>query len=768
MNKHLQQYEEKKAETKLILNDIHKFYTDNNYTAEASIISDFIEMLNKEEFSIVIVGEFSVGKSTFLNALMGEKILPSYSDETTATVTLLRHKNKAENQQKGRVYYADGTCEDIDSIETDVISRYVSTRSDIPVAATVNHLDLYLDSQFLDGNITLVDTPGLNGTADGHREITEAQIMKSNVCLFMFSADRPGGKSEFEFLSQIKTKANKIIFVLNKIDQIKNNENESYEKVAENMLKHFGKIFPDAKEMPEFWCVSSYQALVARSKTPLSYRGHSSFTPEEKLKLLKMSRMESFEDGLWNFITEGDKARNSLLTPTLRAAKMVDETLKNLELESNIYEAAVDNNEAQQIIDDLYGKIHETEEKMDKLKSRIYSDVDKCKKNALDFALTRVRLFKGRQLANLESFQTTEELIELEKSLPSIINNGVSAATFELKEKLVNDVANAVGKYLPDIMDSVRILVTEFEFNICPDCKYNQTENSFELGIEQYQNSVNETNAEIATLQEEIDNLSGMYMKALRVEKERTKLKNDINRLKEEKQQYEAGLEKPKVKRVYTTEEKPRFSLFGLFKKKKITETTEYIDDSETRAWKREVEAKLNDYSEQIRAKTLEFNAIDYNGKPSEDLNEEIHIKSSILSELHKKLDEKRAGFKDRYVKENIALFLKKKMFIETFYTEGTNSYANEAVKEIERFTEDFEGKLDNLLKNDLNRRFDLINKNIAALEHQLSLSSDEKNEKIKNIRRQISNLKGLYFRIEEVRNSLDADTDSEKGKIAI
>ena len=172
MNKHLSQFEEKRTETKLVLRDIQRFYSENGYTAEQKIIEDFIDMLEKEEFSIVIVGEFSVGKSTFLNALMGEKILPSYSDETTATVTFLRHKNKADHQQKGCVFYADGSSEDIDSIETDVISKYVSTRSDIPVAATVNHLDLYLDSPFLDGNITLVDTPGLNGTADGHREIT--------------------------------------------------------------------------------------------------------------------------------------------------------------------------------------------------------------------------------------------------------------------------------------------------------------------------------------------------------------------------------------------------------------------------------------------------------------------------------------------------------------------------------------------------------------------------------------------------------------------
>ena len=765
MNKHLSQFEEKRTETKLVLKDIHRFYSENGYTAEQKIIEDFIDMLEKEEFSIVIVGEFSVGKSTFLNALMGEKILPSYSDETTATVTFLRHKNKADNQQKGCVFYADGSSEDIDSIETDVISKYVSTRSDIPVAATVNHLDLYLDSPFLDGNITLVDTPGLNGTADGHREITEAQIMKSNVCLFMFSADRPGGKSEFEFLSQIKTKANKIIFVLNKIDQIKTGENESCEKVAENMLKNYGRIFPDATDMPEFWCISAYQALVARSSANLSYRGRTSLSAEEKRKLLSMSRMEEFEDGLWNFITEGDKARNSLITPISRASKMIDETLKNLELESAIYDSAVDNNEAQQIINELTSKIEETEGKMDKLKARINADVEQCIRNVLDFALNRVRLFRGRQLANLQTYQTTEELIELEKSLPSIINNGVSAATFELKEKLISDISNAVGKYLPDVAESVRIYISEYEFNICPDCRYNQTENSFELGIEQYQDSVNQTISEINAMQAELDELSSQYIKALRFEKERERVHHDLMLLREEKQQYENGLEKPKVKRVYTTEEKTHFSLFNLFRKKKITETTEYIDDTETRAWKKEVEMRLAEYSEQIMQKTLEYNAIIYDGKPSTELNEEIHIKNSILSELHKQLDEKREGFKNRYIRENVALYLKKKMYIESFYNEGINSYSAIASEQIEIFESMFRQKLDEILHNDLERRFDLINKNIEALKYQLSLSMDEKNEKIKNINRQISSIKTLYYRIEELKRVLSFD---ENSRIAI
>ena len=137
----------------------------------------------------------------------------------------------------------------------------------------------------------------------------------------------------------------------------------------------------------------------------------------------------------------------------------------------------------------------------------------------------------------------------------------------------------------------------------------------------------------------------------------------------------------------------------------------------------------------------------------------------NLLSELHKQLDEKREGFKNRYIRENVALYLKKKMYIESFYNEGINSYSAIASEQIEIFESMFRQKLDEILHNDLERRFDLINKNIEALKYQLSLSMDEKNEKIKNINRQISSIKTLYYRIEELKRVLSFD---ENSRIAI
>ena len=190
-----------------LLNDIAAWYQedeDNNTQVQSRAFMELAENVRTGEYSIVMVGEFSTGKSTILNALMGERLLPSFKSETTATVNFLRHTERAGQTEKGRVFYTDGSIQTLESADFDAVQQYVSTRGQ-DVANKVAHLDLYLDSAFLRDNVTLVDSPGLNGVAEGHKDITQEQILKSHACIFVFSSDHPGSKSDFEFLFNIKS-----------------------------------------------------------------------------------------------------------------------------------------------------------------------------------------------------------------------------------------------------------------------------------------------------------------------------------------------------------------------------------------------------------------------------------------------------------------------------------------------------------------------------------------------------------------------------------
>ena len=82
-------YEERKASVISFLENTISFCEKHGDDKFVDILKEKKLETENHKFSIVVVGEFSAGKSTFLNALMGEKYLPSFSNETTASVNFL-------------------------------------------------------------------------------------------------------------------------------------------------------------------------------------------------------------------------------------------------------------------------------------------------------------------------------------------------------------------------------------------------------------------------------------------------------------------------------------------------------------------------------------------------------------------------------------------------------------------------------------------------------------------------------------------------------
>lgn len=162
------------------------------------------------------------------------------------------------------MYFSDGSSKSIPVADEETISKYVSTRGE-NVAETVHHLDLYKESKFLENNVTLVDSPGLNGVASGHAEMTKDQIRKSSASIFMFSARQPGSKTDFEVLAELSKSVSSIICVLNQIDAIKTNEGETVESVIQKLKSNYKEVMGDSvTSIPEIYPVSARQALLGR------------------------------------------------------------------------------------------------------------------------------------------------------------------------------------------------------------------------------------------------------------------------------------------------------------------------------------------------------------------------------------------------------------------------------------------------------------------------------------------------------------------------
>jgi len=286
----------------------------NEKESNVNAFEELIEKTRNGRFSIIVVGEFSAGKSTFLNAIMREKYLDSFSSETTANINFLKSvKDSPSGNPMIRVNYKDGRCETSDDVSFENIQKYVSTKG-VDVAATIESVEIFLDSPFLNDGVDLVDSPGLNGVKELHADITKSQMKASHAAIFMFRATQPGSKSDFQTLIDLKKSCKSIIVVLNRIDEAAKQGEETVEDIVNKLKNSFKTMFPNEK-IPEVWPISAYKALVARSKMALDYNERTTHSDDEKKHYLETSLIEPFENRLMRYITKGEKAKNELLSP---------------------------------------------------------------------------------------------------------------------------------------------------------------------------------------------------------------------------------------------------------------------------------------------------------------------------------------------------------------------------------------------------------------------------------------------------------------------
>ena len=191
-----------------------------------------------EFFLLVVVGEFNAGKSAFINALLGSRVLKEGVTPTTTQVNILHYGKKMGSQ--------------------------VLDDNTLVLTAPVELL----------GEISIVDTPGTNAIIREHETITEKFIPRSDLVLFITSADRPFTESERAFLEKIRNWGKKVVIVVNKIDILQQETDlEQIEAFIRDNANHLLGITPDmfpvsarmaiqAKtDQPHLWDVSRFEQL---------------------------------------------------------------------------------------------------------------------------------------------------------------------------------------------------------------------------------------------------------------------------------------------------------------------------------------------------------------------------------------------------------------------------------------------------------------------------------------------------------------------------
>lgn len=287
-----------------------------------------------ELFLLVIAGEFNSGKSAFINALLGQKLQPEGVTPTTDQIYLLRY-GETERRFPGE----NGVWVQTAPIE-------------------------------LLGKLTVVDTPGTNAIVREHEALTAEFIPRSDLVLFVTSADRPFTESERAFLQQIRDWGKKIVLVINKVDILDSAADLDQvvafvTRSANDLVGDVAAVFP----------VSARLAQAAKSGQP------DKWTP---------SRFEALESYIRDTLDDEGRFRLKLLNPLGVGARLIREQLE--QLKADLATLAEDG----KLLEDIRGQtLYYNEDMQRNFKARI-GEIDNLllsmEKRGLDFFDDRLRL----------------------------------------------------------------------------------------------------------------------------------------------------------------------------------------------------------------------------------------------------------------------------------------------------------------------------------------------------------------------------------------
>ncbi|HEX6837966.1 MAG TPA: tetratricopeptide repeat protein [Polyangia bacterium] len=221
-----------------LLSQAHRLFARTRELAELSPEAGrLVEVLDRP-LLVTVMGEFNSGKSTFVNALIGEEVAPMGITPTTATINVLKYGA----ERKGRVVYLDDEVREVEWGDVPKLLKGL----DAAEAKRIRVVEVLYPLETLQ-RVNVVDTPGLNSIHPEHEETARKFIAEADAVLWLFTVDQAAKATEGEALGKIKAAGKKILGVVNKIDRCSPEELERIvEHVRAALGEHLETIVPFA------------------------------------------------------------------------------------------------------------------------------------------------------------------------------------------------------------------------------------------------------------------------------------------------------------------------------------------------------------------------------------------------------------------------------------------------------------------------------------------------------------------------------------------
>jgi ribosome biogenesis GTPase A len=306
----------------LDLLDALEFGRPDGY-AELQAIQD---RLSSGQFRLAVLGQFKRGKSTLLNALLGDDLLPTDVLPVTAIPTFITHAG----QPYARVHYhADSPPEEFypdgELTLAAVLADYVTEKGNPNNQRQVQRVEIGHPASLLQQGVVLIDTPGIGSTHTHNTDVAYQLLPQCDAALFLVSPDPPITAVELEYLREICQRLPRTFFLLNKVDFLSDKElKDSVRFLAE-------QLSPLLEAPPQILSISARTALQARLKADklgwkqsgMEQVEHNliDFFAREKQSIFLASLRQRCQDQLEHIIMQLQLSLNSLLLPEAELQK---------------------------------------------------------------------------------------------------------------------------------------------------------------------------------------------------------------------------------------------------------------------------------------------------------------------------------------------------------------------------------------------------------------------------------------------------------------
>lgn len=308
-----------------MLSDASKVIDELNMSSASENLEKLGEKVNNDTFKIQVIGTFKNGKSTFINSLLGEEVLPAYALPCTAVINevkygdekraVLHFRNPLPEKlpetisNKALMHMKANNMQNIPPLEVPYteIGDYVTIpmnmdATEMLLESPYEKVELFWPLPMLKEGVEIIDSPGLN-EAETRTRVTMGYLAKADAILFVLNAQALCGLAEMDFIENTLNASgfNDMFFIVNRFDCIRSREREE--------LKKFAHLKLDKYTTNEIFFVSAQDALDGEL--------------DNNTELYENSGMPAFTRSLTEFLTK-DKGKIKLSQPARELKRILN------------------------------------------------------------------------------------------------------------------------------------------------------------------------------------------------------------------------------------------------------------------------------------------------------------------------------------------------------------------------------------------------------------------------------------------------------------